>query len=88
MAYAAGVERKRYIPDIVGPRYAVRVEDLGPEHVLHVQCDRCRRVVLIEAAELRRRAEGYERLVQLAERLRCGTCAAPGSIAWSIYRRE
>ena len=82
------MERKRYIPDIVGPRYAVRVEDLGPEHVLHVQCDRCRRVVLIEAAELRRRAEGHQRIKLLAERLRCSTCDPPGSIAWSIYRRE
>ncbi len=29
------MERKRYIPNIVGPCCAVRVEDLGPEHVLH-----------------------------------------------------
>lgn len=27
---------KSYVSDIVVPRYALRVEDLGPDHVLHV----------------------------------------------------
>jgi hypothetical protein len=79
--------RKSYVPDILAPRYALRVSDFGADHVLHVRCEACARVVLIDAAELRRSFEPCQRIVVLAERLRCTRCAAPTPLSWSVYRK-
>jgi hypothetical protein len=84
--YPRTMGRKSYVPDIVAPRYALRLEDLGPDHVVHVRCEACLRVVLIEAVELQRARPGTERLVVLAEGLRCMRCSG-SPISWSIYRR-
>jgi hypothetical protein len=82
------MERKRYIPDIVAPRYNLRIEDLGPEHFLHVRCDGCWRIALIPAAELQRRREGYERMLNVARSIRCQRCGDGTPLSWSIYRAE
>lgn len=78
--------RKTYVPDIVAPRYALRLEDLGRDHVLHVRCEACLRVVLIEATELQRVRPGHERVMLLADGLRCLRCG-DSPISWSVYRR-
>lgn len=80
------MERKRYIPDIVAARYQLRVEDLGPAHFLHVRCDGCRRIALIETAELLRRAPSYARIIDLARSIRCVRCPPGTPVSWSIYR--
>ena len=78
--------RKAYLPDIVGPRYALRLGDLGPDHLVHLRCDACRRVALIEAGQLQARSEPYRRMVDLARQFRCAACATATPISWSIYR--
>ncbi|SEA86647.1 hypothetical protein [Rubrimonas cliftonensis] len=82
------MERKRYIPDIVAPRYQLRVRDLAPGHYLHVRCDGCRRIALIEAAELARKAPEYSRIIELAKSIHCVRCPAGTPANWSIYREE
>jgi hypothetical protein len=79
--------RKTYVPEILAPRYALRIDDFGPDHVLHVRCEACARVVLIDAGELRRSFDACQRIVFVAERLRCARCAAPTPLSWSVYRR-
>lgn len=79
--------RKTYVPEILAPRYALRVDDFGPDHVLHVRCEACAGVVLIDAGKLRRSFDASHRIVVLAERLRCARCAAATPLSWSVYRR-
>lgn len=79
--------RKTYVPEILAPRYALRVGDFGSDHVLHVRCEACARVVLIDAGELRRSFEACQRIVVLADRLRCARCAVATPLSWSVYRR-
>ena len=84
---SATMARKSYVPDILAPRYALRVGDFGVDHVLHVRCEACARVVLIDASELRRSFEPCLRIVVLADQLRCTRCGRATPLSWSVYRK-
>jgi hypothetical protein len=84
--YQYQMERKKYIPDIVAPRYALRIEDLGRDHFVHVRCDGCQRIVLVPALELARRQPGYERMINVAKLMTCLRCPPGTPASWSIYR--
>jgi hypothetical protein len=84
--YARPMPWDTYAPDIVAPRYALRLGDLGPTHVLYVRCDACLRVALIEASALRRSWPPYVRIIHMERRFRCLRCG-PGPVTWSVYRR-
>ena len=58
----------------VGPRYAVRLKDLGRWDRLEAVCLRCRNKSVLDPARLLRRRPGYTRIVDLEAKLRCRAC--------------
>ena len=80
------MEHKENVPEILGPRYAVRVGDLRDWHVLRVRCERCKHEGSIYPARLRARAHESARLVDLAARFRCQHCKASGQVSWAVFR--
>jgi hypothetical protein len=66
----AGVEQSKNIP----PRYAVRLDDLRPWHVIVATCRACGKRAHVNAAILRRGRPAYTRLLDLERKLRCSSC--------------
>jgi hypothetical protein len=67
---SAGVEQSKNIP----PRYAVRLDDLRPWHVIVATCRACGKRAHVNAAILRRGRPAYTRLLDLERKLRCSSC--------------
>ena len=61
-------------PVSLGPRYAVRLEDLGRWHRFEAICSQCSNRVIINPEKLRPRCPGYTRVVELEKKLRCTSC--------------
>lgn len=59
---------------ILGPRYEVRLQDLGRWDRLEATCSRCRHQAIIDPAYLRQRWPGYTRVIELEGKLRCTAC--------------
>jgi hypothetical protein len=67
---SGGVEQSKNIP----PRYAVRLDDLRPWHVIVATCRACGKRAHVNAAILRRGRPAYTRLLDLERKLRCSSC--------------
>ena len=66
------MEQRGNIP----PRYALRLEDLRPWHVIVATCAACGRRSPIDAALLRQGRPPHTRLLDLERKLRCGGCGS------------
>jgi hypothetical protein len=67
---SAGVEQSKNIP----PRYAIRLDDLRPWHVIVATCRACGKRAHVNAAILQRGRPAYTRLLNLERKLRCRSC--------------
>jgi hypothetical protein len=68
------MEQRGNIP----PRYAFRLEDLRPWHLIAAACPACGRRSQIGAALLRHGRPPHARLLDLERKLRCGGCGNRG----------
>ena len=62
----------------IGPRYAVRLSDLQPYHILTVRCGYCRRAVRIRLWQLKAGQYPNARLIDVEQRLRYMRCGSRG----------
>jgi hypothetical protein len=67
---SAGVEQSKNMP----PRYAIRLDDLRPWHVIVATCRACGKRAHVNAAILQRGRPAYTRLLNLERKLRCRSC--------------
>lgn len=58
----------------LGPRYDLRLEDLGRWHRFEAVCSACRRRRIIHPDSLRKRWPGYTRVTELERLLHCTGC--------------
>lgn len=58
----------------IGPRYAVRLEDLGTWDRFEASCLACRHKKVLHPDIFRRRWPGYTRVIELEKKLRCESC--------------
>ena len=58
----------------LGPRYAVRLDQLRNWHVLTAVCPECRHRVGMRLWQLTARHPGHEHLIDVEKRLRCRRC--------------
>lgn len=56
------------------PRYAIRVEDIGPELILSAQCQRCKHVGDVDRGHMIARWGDRSFMAKLDDRLRCSQC--------------
>jgi hypothetical protein len=66
------MEREKVIT--IGPRYAVRLDDLAADHRLSVKCRACGHSAGMDPATLRCRFPAYTRLIVIEKKLRCQAC--------------
>ncbi len=63
------------MPDVtLGPKYAVRLGDLQPRHVLRVTCFSCRHTANVSPLPLLARFGENQRVSDLEERFACVEC--------------
>jgi len=74
--------------DIIGPKYAIRLGDLRPWHVLQVTCFSCRHVATVSPAPLLQRFGEHQRLSELEDRFRCTECDHRGGNSVKVYKPE
>ena len=60
--------------DVLGPKFAIRLGDLGWYHRLRAVCFKCRKETVIDPEILRARFDANTFIVGLEERIRCGGC--------------
>lgn len=70
----------------IGPKYAVRLGDLGRWHRLQAVCLSCRHSVLLEPEKLKRRFPSHTRVVELEAKLRCRKCGNRGGNSLKVGR--
>ena len=61
-------------PIILGPKYAIRLEDLTPRDAIEVSCLSCSHKLLVGPHRLYERYMGYMRLIEIGKDLRCARC--------------
>jgi DNA-directed RNA polymerase subunit RPC12/RpoP len=71
---------------ILGPRYALRLEDLQATDAIEVECPACRRRALVATHRLHDRFAPIERLTQICRRMRCRRCGGSGGMGWNVVR--
>jgi hypothetical protein len=71
---------------ILGPRYAVRLEDLRAEHAVLIECVACRHRALVAPHRLHDRFAGFERMSQIAGAMRCKRCGATRAMDWAVLK--
>jgi hypothetical protein len=75
----------------LGPRYALRVEDIRPGLALRIQCLPCGHVGTVAADVLRAKHPPSERVKLVADRFRCLSCGSGGAgvmSLWSVVEAE
>lgn len=75
-----------YGPVILGPRYAIRLEDLGATDAIDAECMGCGKRWRIAPHRLHDRYHAYMRIRQIAKEMRCAVCDGDSSISWKIVR--
>ena len=77
-----------YTPITLGPKYALRLEDLTGADVFVVECYECRRVWRVAPYRLHLRWPGHQRLLLVRDDLRCRRCGVGGDgyLDWRIER--
>jgi DNA-directed RNA polymerase subunit RPC12/RpoP len=71
---------------ILGPRYALRLDDLQATDAVEIDCPSCRRRALVATHRLHDRFSGFERMTQICRRMRCRRCGSAGGMGWTIVR--
>lgn len=59
---------------VLGPRHALRLQDLSTWHRLRAECVQCRHYGILKPDLLRRRFPDSTRIMELEKRLRCTAC--------------
>lgn len=77
-----------YVAVILGPKYAVRLEELTGADVFVVECHECRRVWRVPPHKLHLRWPAHVRLLNVGAYLRCRPCGVSGRehLDWRIER--
>jgi hypothetical protein len=71
---------------ILGPRYALRLEDPQATDAIEVECPACRRRALVAPHRLHDRFARFERMTQICRRMRCRRCGSASGMGWNIVR--
>jgi len=71
---------------ILGPKYAVRLEDLQATDALLAQCRACGRAWRIAPHRLHDRFFPFERLIEIGRQMRCTRCKTGAAIDWHVLR--
>lgn len=58
----------------LGPKYALRLSDLGHWHRFQATCFRCRHSAIVNPEVLRQRWPAHSKLGDLERKLRCRAC--------------
>ena len=74
--------------DILGPKYAVRLGDLRPWHVLGITCFSCRHTATVSPAPLMRRFGEHQCIAELEDRFACTACGNRDGNSVKIYKLE
>ena len=69
---------------VLAPRYNLRVEDFGDQHVLALECMSCGGTGAIVAEELRQKYKPYERIKLLEGDFFCEHCKRSGVCHWHV----
>jgi hypothetical protein len=73
---------------VLGPRYALRLEDLQATDAVEIECPACRRCALVAPHRLHDRFAGFERMTQICRRMRCRRCGSAGGMGWTSCGRH
>ena len=60
--------------NILGPKYAIRLGDLRPWHIVTVTCFRCRHTAKLAGDFLAWERDPHTHLIDLRAKLRCTNC--------------
>jgi ribosomal protein L37E len=71
---------------VLGPRYALRLEDLQAMDALQVECVHCGWPALVALHRLHDRFAASERLSGIAATMRCRRCGRRGAVDWLVLR--
>ena len=71
---------------ILGPRYAVRLEDVRATDAVDAECLGCGRMWRIAPHRLHARFQSYARLQQIGKEMRCTVCDGDVPIVWNVVR--
>ncbi len=72
-----------YARVILGPRYAVRLEDLAARNALLIECMACGHRGLVAPHRLWERFPAHERLLEIGHVMRCPRCRAQ-PVIWHV----
>lgn len=71
---------------ILGPKYAVRLEDMKASDALFARCHACGRAWRIAPHRLHDRFHASERLVEIGRLMRCPQCKNGAAMDWHVVR--
>ncbi|MBA3324283.1 MAG: hypothetical protein H0T41_03070 [Rhodobacteraceae bacterium] len=75
-----------YARVILGPRYAVRLEQLLGSDAVDATCMLCRRSWLIAPHRLHERFLPHQRMVDIGKAMRCTECGSGHAMVWHVVR--
>ena len=75
-------------PEILGPKYAVRLGDLRSWHILKITCLACRHEQTLYLARLQAKWSEHERIMDLEPKFRCTGCGQRAGVSWQVYRLQ
>lgn len=68
------------------PKYALRLGDLQPWHVLQVTCFRCRHAATVSPAPLPHHYGEHPRVAELEDKIRCTECGNGDGNSVKVYK--
>ena len=75
-------------PIVLGPKYAIRLGDLKPWHIITVKCWRCPRKGLVDPEDLRDWIDDRESIIKIEDRFRCKGCGNKVFNSWQVMDLE
>ena len=78
--------RMPYERVILGPRYAVRLEEVQATDAIDAECMGCGRKWRIAPHRLHDRYQGFLRLQQIGREMRCANCGTGSAMMWNVVR--
>ena len=78
--------RDDLIPENLGAKHTIRVEDLRDWHVLQVTCANCGHTGLIYPARIRKQSSGWQHIIHIAHSFKCIRCMNRQANEWQVYR--
>ena len=73
-------------PVILEFKFAVRITNLAPDHVVEMTCDGCDRRHMVATWQLHARFPPSTPLMTVERYFRCRKCPKRGAVRWTIYR--